>query len=539
MLSKRSHRAAKWEGELIRADYIVVGAGSAGAAVASRLSEEPACSVLLLEAGGPDSDPNIHIPARFSELFHSEADWDYETIPQPGLNNRRDYVPRGKVFGGTSSMNAMVYQRGHPSDYDGWAARGNEGWAYEDALPYFRKMQHQERGESEHHGVGGPINVADPQDPNPLSLAFVEAALALGFKGNDDFNDGDQEGFGVYQVTQKRGQRHSSAAGYLRPALERANFTALPYAQVTRLSIENSRCAGLEYLHAGETKTARANREIIICGGAINSPQLLLLSGIGPADQLAEFDIPLVMDLPGVGQNLMDHIQVPVAYHSKAPISLVGKDAPEQIQLYHEERMGLLTSNLGESGGFVKLDPAARAPELQFHFGPDWFIRHGFETPTGHGFTILAGLVGTKSVGELRLLSSDPFAAPAIDFSCLEEDEDVKVLLQAVKLGRKIAAAAPFAHYRGAEFLPGEGVTADSELIHFIREFSTTIYHPAGSCKMGRDPLAVVDERLRVHGIRGLRVADASIMPQIINANTNAPCIMIGEKAAAMIKEEW
>lgn len=524
---------------MITADYIVVGAGSAGAAIASRLSEEPSCSVLLLEAGGPDSDPNIHIPARFSQLFHSEVDWEYQTIPQPGLNNRRDYVPRGKVFGGASSMNAMVYQRGHPSDYDGWAARGNEGWAYEDLLPYFRKMQHQERGESEHHGVGGPINVADPQDPNPLSLAFVDAALELGFQHNADFNDGDQEGFGVYQVTQKRGQRHSSAVGYLRPALERANFSALPFAQVTKLISEKSRCASLQYYHAGEIKTACANQEIILCGGAINSPQLLLLSGIGPADQLAQFDIPAVLDLPGVGQNLMDHIQVPLAYHCKQPVSLADKDAPEQIQLYHEKRMGLLTSNLGESGGFVKLDPAAPAPELQYHFGPDWFVRHGFETPAGHGFTILAGLVGTKSVGELRLLTRDPLAAPAIDFACLEEDEDVNALLAGVKLGRRIASAAPFDAYRGAEFLPGEQVSADDELIHFIREFSTTIYHPAGSCKMGRDPLAVVDERLRVHGIAGLRVADASIMPHIINANTNAPCIMIGEKAAAMIMEEW
>ncbi len=520
------------------ADYIVIGAGSAGAAIGGRLSEDGACSVLMLEAGGPDSNRDIHIPARFSELFHSAEDWDYQTIPQPGLNNRRDYVPRGKVFGGTSSMNAMVYQRGHPSDYDGWAALGNPGWAYAEILPFFRKMQHQERGESAHHGIGGPINVADPQDPNPLSLAFVEAAIELGFAQNADFNDGEQEGFGLYQVTQKQGQRHSAAVGYLRPALERANFRAIPYAHATRLLIEKNRCVGVEFHHAGELQRARANREVIVSGGAINSPQLLLLSGIGPAHQLAKFDIPPVTDLPGVGQNLMDHIQVPVAFHCNAPVSLADKDSPAQIKRYHDEKMGLLTSNLGESGGFVKLDPAAPAPELQFHFGPDWFIRHGFETPPGHGFTILAGLVGTTSVGELTLRSGDPFAPPSIDFACLGEDADVDVLLAGVKLGRQIAAAPPFDRFRGDEFLPGEQVAADSELIHFIREFATTIYHPAGSCKMGRDRLAVVDEHLRVHGIAGLRVADASIMPRIINANTNAPCIMIGEKAASMILED-
>ncbi len=523
---------------MITADYLVVGAGSAGAAVASSLSEDDACSVLLLEAGGPDSNPDIHIPARFSELFHTADDWDYQTIPQPGLNNRREYVPRGKVFGGTSSMNAMVYQRGHPSDYDGWAARGNEGWAYEELLPYFRKMQHQERGESKHHGVGGPINVADPQDPNPLSIAFVDAALELGYPYNADFNDGEQEGFGVYQVTQKRGQRHSTAVGYLRPAIRRPNFSAIPFSQVSRLIVEDARCVGLQYHHDGEMKTARANREVVLCGGAINSPQLLLLSGIGPADHLADFDLPLVHDLPGVGQHLMDHIQVPLAYHCLAPLSLVDKDAPEQIKRYEEEKMGLLTSNLGESGGFVKLNPESPAPELQYHFGPDWFVRHGFETPAGHGFTILVGLVGTKSVGELKLLSPDPFAPPSIDFACLMDDRDVQVLLDGIKLGRRLADASPLEPYRGAEFLPGQQVTADDELIHFIREFATTIYHPACSCRMGRDPLAVVDERLRVHGITGLLVADASIMPRIINGNTNAPCIMIGEKAAAMIRED-
>ena len=523
---------------MIEADYIVIGAGSAGAAVASRLSEDSACKVLLLEAGGPDNDPNIQIPARFYQLFHSELDWGYVTVPQPGLNNRREYVPRGKVYGGTSSINAMVYQRGHPSDYDGWAAKGNVGWSYEDLLPYFRKMQHQERGESAHHGVGGPINVADPQDPNPLSLAFVEAALELGYAHNRDFNDGVQEGFGLYQVTQKRGKRHSTAVGYLRPALQRANFSAIPFAQACKLVLEGKRCVGVEYLIEGVIKTARAAAEVIICGGAINSPQLLMLSGIGAAEQLADFGIPVVMDLPGVGQNLMDHIQVPIAYHCKQPVSLASRDDPEQFRLYQESKMGLLTSNLGESGGFLRVDPAAPAPDLQYHFGPDWFIRHGFEYPAGHGFTILAGLVGTKSIGELRLSSSDPTTPPLIDFACLSHDDDLRVLLAGVRLGREIAAASALAPYRGEEFLPGEQVQSDEQLTHFIREFATTIYHPAGSCKMGQDSLAVVDERLRVRGIDGLRVADASIMPRIINANTNAPCIMIGEKAAAMIIED-
>ena len=520
---------------MIAADYIVIGAGSAGAALAYRLSEDGRNSVLLLEAGGPDADPNIHIPARFSELFHSDVDWDYETVPQPGLNNRREYVPRGKVYGGTSSINAMVYQRGHPSDYDGWAAAGIKGWSYADLLPYFRKMQHQERGESAHHGVGGPINVAAPQDPNPMSLAFVDAALETGYRHNADFNDGEQEGFGLYQVTQRRGQRHSTAVGYLRPALERENLTARPYAHATRLVIERGRCHGVEYQHEGESKAARARREVILCAGAINSPQLLLLSGIGPADQLVALEIPLVADLPGVGKNLMDHMQVPVAYHSLEPISLAGKDSPEQARRYSQSKTGLLTSNLGESGGFVKLNAESPAPELQFHFGPDWFIRHGFEAPAGHGFTVLAGLVGTKSKGELRLRSSDPLAPPLIDFGCLSHDDDVAVLLAGLRVGREIVRAPAMDRYRGAEFLPGEQLQSDDDLISYIRDFATTIYHPAGSCKMGHDELAVVDGRLRVHGIRGLRVADASIMPRIINANTNAPCIMIGEKAAAMI----
>ncbi len=520
---------------MMEADYIVVGAGSAGCALAYRLSEDGKHSVLLLEAGGPDRAPDIHIPARFSKLFHTELDWDYETLPQAGLKNRREYVPRGKVYGGSSSMNAMVYQRGHRADYDAWAAGGNEGWSYAEVLPYFRRMQHQERGASEQHGVNGPINVADPQDPNPLSLAFVEAARELGFAHNEDFNDGEQEGFGLYQVTQKGGKRHSAALGYLHPALGRDNFTALPYAHASKLLFDGLRCVGLEYRHRAESKTAVAKKEVILCGGALNSPQLLLLSGIGAAGDLAEMGIPLVMDLPGVGQNLTDHMQVPIAYHCKEPVSLVAKEDPVQAKLYNDVKMGLLTSNLGEAGGFVKLDPKARSPELQYHFGPDWFIRHGFESPKGHGFTILAGLVGSKSSGQLKLQSTDPFAPPSIDFGCLSHDVDVRVLLHGVKLGRELAAASAFDRYRGEEFLPGSEVVADEALIDYIRDFATTIYHPACSCRMGGDPMAVVNDRLQVHGIESLRVADASIMPFLVNANTNAPCMMIGEKAADLI----
>ncbi len=523
---------------MLEADYIVVGAGSAGCALAYRLSADGRHSVLLLEAGGPDNEPDIHIPARFSNLFHSKMDWDYQTVPQPGLNMRREYVPRGKVYGGTSSMNAMVYQRGHPADYDAWAAQGNPGWRYADVLPYFRRMQRQARGESQHHGGAGPIHVADPQDPNPLSLAFVAAALELGFAHNADFNDGQQEGFGLYQVTQKQGKRHSAAVGYLQPALQRENFTALPYAQVTKLHFDALRCVGLSYSHQGGVKYAAAKKEIILCGGALNSPQLLLLSGIGAAEHLQAMGIPLVANLPGVGQNLMDHMQVPIAYHCKEPVSLVAKDDPLQVKRYHEDKMGLLTSNLGESGGFLRLKAHSRSPELQYHFGPDWFIRHGFESPKGHGFTILAGLVATKSSGEIKLQSAEPFAPPLIDFGCLSHDEDVDILLHGIKLGRKLAAASAFDRYRGAEFLPGADVTSDLDLVHYIRDFATTIYHPACSCRMGKDSMAVVNERLQVHGIENLRVADASIMPILINANTNAPCMMIGEKAAELILEE-
>ena len=521
----------------LAADFIIVGAGSAGCALAARLSENGRRQVLLLEAGGPDEHEDLHIPARFSSLLGSDMDWAYRTVPQPGLNGRRDSVPRGKVYGGSSAINSMVYQRGHPANYDRWAALGNAGWSYAEVLPFFRRMQHQQRGASAHHGVGGPLHTSDLRDPNPLSLAFVAAAQQAGLRHNPDFNDGDQEGCGLLQVTQRDGAR-SSAAAYLQPAFARPNFRAIPFAHVTALEFTGRRCTGLRFVHADRQQRARARLEVILCGGAINSPQLLLCSGVGPAAQLGGLGIPVVHDLAGVGRNLRDHVEVPLSFHCTQPVTLAAKDTPEQRERYRRERMGLLSSSNAEAGAFVRLDAASEAPELQFHFAPGWFVACGMAPPPGHGFTLHPALVGTHSVGQLRLASADPLAPPLIDPACLSDERDLKVLLAGLRLARRIAAMPAFDAWRGAEYLPGSAVQSGRALCDYIRDTASTIFHPVGTCKMGRDALAVVDARLRLRGLRGLRVADASIMPTIINANTNAACVMIGEKAAAMILED-
>ena len=517
-------------------DYIIVGAGSAGCVLASRLTEDANAKVLLLEAGEPDKKKEIHIPAAFAKLFKSSCDWAYNTEAQPKLNNRSLFWPRGKMLGGSSSMNAMIYIRGHQRDFDGWRQLGNEGWGYRDVLPYFKKAEHQERGASEYHGAGGPLNVADLRLINPISRAFTAAGGELGFPFNEDFNGADQEGFGFYQVTQKNGKRCSTAAGYLKPALKRKNLTVYTGAHVTRLLFEGTRAVGAEYIRNGRAESVRADREVILSGGAINSPQLLMLSGVGPAGHLKQLGISVVIDLQGVGQNLQDHLLAPVAYASTKPITLAKAESLLNIASYLLFKKGQLTSNLAETGGFVKTDTSLLSPDVQFHAGATYYINHGFVLPEGHGFTICPTLIRPKSVGQLTLRSNDPLAAPTIEPSYLDYDEDLRTLVKGIKLAIELAHTRALSSYRGKAYF--ENLKTESDIIEHIRNTAETIYHPAGTCKMGGDSMSVVDSNLRVHGATNLRVVDASVMPEIVGGNPNAAVIMIAEKAADLIKSE-
>lgn len=525
-------------------DYVIVGAGSAGCALAARLSEEPNVSVCLLEAGPRDTHPLIRVPFGILWMMHSRTlNWRYWTAPQERLNGRRLFWPRGKTLGGSSSSNAMCYTRGHPADYDAWRELGNPGWGYADLLPYFKRAENRERGETEFHGVGGPLNVAPLRSPNPLSLAFVEAAAAAGHRRNEDFSGPEQEGVGLYEVTQVNGERCSSARAYLRPAATRPNLAVLTRTHATRVLFEGRRATGVAFRQEGAERGVAARREVILSGGAINSPQLLLLSGVGPGAELQALGIPVVHDLPGVGKNLQDHLDVTVVQactqavsHGLTPATALRGLA--EIVRYLVSRRGMYTTNAAEAGGFVKSAPGEALPDLQFHFTTAPLSNHGLDVKflLQQGYTLHVCDLRPLSRGEIRLAGPDPLAHPRIEPNYLAHPRDLEKLVLGVKAARRILAAPAFDPYRGDEIRPGPGVQSDEEIREFIRRRAETIYHPAGTCRMGGDPLAVVDPELRVRGLEGLRVADASIMPLLVGGNTNAPAIMIGEKAADLIR---
>ena len=516
-------------------DYVIVGAGSAGCVLAARLSEESDVSVLVIEAGPPDVKENIQVPAAFGSLLKTDVDWDYATLPEPGCNNRMMYMPRGKTLGGSSSINAMVYIRGNRADYDAWRDLDNPGWGYDDVLPYFKRSEDNERGESEFHGTGGPLSVSESRSNNPMADAFVDAALATGLERNDDFNGAAQDGIGRYQVTQRNGMRCSTAVAFLHPAADRPNLTVETRMHVHRVLLEGTRAVGVVGEQNGEPVEIRAEREVLLCAGSYNSPQLLLLSGIGPAEDLAMREIDVVLDLPGVGQNLQDHVQVGGIWTTEEPVSLILGAEPEYQQAFAERGEGPLTSNVAETGGFWRSDEGLDAPDLQFHCAPVMFVDEGLGDPIAHGISFGVCLLTPRSTGSVSLRSNDPAAKPAIRHNFYGEPEDVERVLTGLRRVYEISRQPALAPYC-KELFVGAASDDDADLRAHMGRSSQVLYHPAGTCAMGSGADAVVDSELRVHGIDGLRVVDCSIMPTVVRGNTNAPTIMIGERAADLIR---
>ncbi|WP_109356277.1 GMC family oxidoreductase [Sphingorhabdus sp. EL138] len=523
-------------------DYVIVGAGSAGCAIAARLTENPNISVCLLEAGSKDSNPLIHIPAGVVGLMPGgKNNWAFETVPQKGLNGRTGYQPRGKTLGGSSSINAMVYIRGHRNDYDRWEKEGATGWSYDDVLPYFKKLENFEPGADQYHGTGGPLNATTHRTRNPLNEHFLEAGRQLQLPATDDFNGAQQEGLGWYHVTQKDGQRHSAARAYLYPNMDRSNLTIITDAKAQKIDFEGKRATGVSVTVKGRTGTIKSKCEVIVSAGAFQSPQLLMLSGVGPAAHLQSHGIDVVHDSAEVGQNLQDHIDYVLSYSSPSTgtFGFSVRGFPKmlgEMWKYWRKREGMFASNITETGAFLKSNPDLEHPDLQLHFVTALVDDHGRKLHWGHGISCHVCVLRPKSKGSVTLGSNDVSAAPVIDPNFLTEDEDMKTLLNGTKLTRRIMEAPAFDAIRGKE-LYLQGIESDDDLEAEIRGRADTVYHPVGTCRMGSDAGAVVDTELRVNGLEGLRVADASIMPSLISGNTNAPSIMIGERAADFMKQ--
>jgi choline dehydrogenase len=525
-------------------DYIIVGAGSAGCVLANRLTASGKYRVLLLEAGGHDRHVWIHIPLGYGKLFdNAKVNWLYKTEPEPELNNRQIIQPRGKVLGGSSSINGLLYIRGQHEDYDHWRQLGNTGWAFKDVLPYFRRAEDQQRGADDLHGVGGPLAVSDVCEPHPLCDAFIEAALQSGYPRNDDFNGPNQEGAGYFQLTTKNGRRWSTAVGYLRPARNRANLKVVCDAFTTRVLFSGRRAVGVEYRQGGSLHTAYADGEVILSGGAFNSPQLLQLSGVGPAKLLRDYGIAVVADMPGVGADLQDHLQIRIQYRCTQPITM--NDVINHWRhrytaglRYLLSRKGLLTIGAGYAAAFIRTRPELATPDVQIHFLIFSADAAGAALHPFSGFMASVCQLRPESRGFVHIKSSDPMMPPAIQPHYLATQLDRDTVVDGLKALRRIMNQPVMRKYIAEELAPGEACVSDADLLAFARATATTVYHPTSTCRMGSDPTAVVDERLRVRGLESLRVVDASIMPTVVSGNTNAAAVMIGEKGSDMILQD-
>ena len=509
-------------------DYVIVGAGSAGCVLAARLTEDPDVRVLLIEAGPPDVKDNIHVPLGFLKLGRTDVDWDLSTAPEPFLDRRRVYLPRGRTLGGSSSINAMIYIRGNRRDYDGW---GTPGWTWDDLLPYFIRSEDNERGASELHGTGGPLPVSENRSRNPMSLAWIEAAIEAGIAPTDDFNGPEQDGVGMYQVTQRGGMRASTSVAFLHPALERPNLEVRTWTLAHRVVFEGTRAVGVEVSKLGEAEVLRAEREVILCGGAYMSPQLLQLSGIGPADHLAMKEIEVVCDAPLVGENLVDHPATSLVFTTEEPVSLLVAMEAAALEEFETAQSGPLTSNFAEAGAFVRVAEGAEAPDIQYHAVPVQIVDDGMADPTAHGMWMAPCLLQPESRGSVRLVSNDPTAKPLIRHNYFAAEADMRTHIAGLRRLLEIARRPALANYCAQPFTVPDGED-DEALRRHVASHTGTLYHPAGTCAIG----SVVDAELRVQGVEGVRVVDASVMPMVPRGNTNAPTIAVAEKAADLIR---